>query len=273
MAADTKGRAVFRSIIGIGALAALGAVLWFATRPPPLIVQGEVTANRVDISARVGGRIAKLAVDVGDNVKQGDVIAQLESPQLDAGLLAARAAFNVAKADFGRVNSTRQETIDARKADLAAAKADVVLYQEVSNRQAALVRSGNTPHQRVDEATRNLEAATRKQEAWRDLVEAPDHMTIVQTESMIVITSRDGRTTRLSPDGKKIKDESTNIERKTRWEEGKLVTEISGTSGRATETYLVNPTQHELLVVVRLESSGRDETVRLLHRLYTLDAR
>ena len=51
------------------------------------------------------------------------------------------------------------------------------------------------------------------------------------------------------------------------------MTEISGTSGRATETYLVNPTQHELLVVVRLESSGRDETVRLLHRLYTLDAR
>jgi hypothetical protein len=35
---------------------------------------------------------------------------------------------------------------------------------------------------------------------------------------------------------------------------------------------LVNPAQHELLVVVRLES-GRDETARLLHRLYTLDAR
>lgn len=165
MAADSKGRAVFRSIIGAGALVALGAVLWFATRPPPLVVQGEVTANRVDISSRVAGRIAKLAVDVGDNVKQGDVIAQLESPQLDTGLLAARAAFNVAKADFERVNSTRAETIDARRADLAAAKADVVLYQEVSNRQAALVRSGNTPQQRVDEATRNLEAATRKQEA------------------------------------------------------------------------------------------------------------
>jgi len=116
------------------------------------------------------------------------------------------------------------------------------------------------------------DAAARRQEAWRDLVVAPDHITIVQTESMIVITARDGRTTRLSPDGKKIKDESTNIERKTRWEEGKLVTEISGTSGRATETYLVNPAQHELLVVVRLES-GRDETARLLHRLYTLDAR
>ena len=116
------------------------------------------------------------------------------------------------------------------------------------------------------------EEATRRQEAWRDLVDAPDHMTIVQTESMIVITARDGRTTRLSPDGKKIKDESTNIERKTRWESGKLVSDISGTAGHATEVYTVNPSQHELLVTVRLESSGPDESVRVLHHLYTLDA-
>ena len=72
------------------------------------------------------------------------------------------------------------------------------------------------------------EAATRRLEAWRDLVAAPDHMTIVQTESMIVITARDGRTTRLSTDGKKIKDESTNVERKTHWQDGKLVSEITG---------------------------------------------
>jgi hypothetical protein len=98
-------------------------------------------------------------------------------------------------------------------------------------------------------------------------------MTIVQTESMIVVTARDGRTTRLAPDGKKIKDESTNVERKTRWENGKLVSEISGTAGHATEIYSVNPAQHELLVIVRLESSGADENVRVLHRLYTLDAR
>jgi hypothetical protein len=113
----------------------------------------------------------------------------------------------------------------------------------------------------------------RRQEAWRDLVAAPDHLTIVETESMIVITARDGHTTRLSPDGKKIKDESTNVERRTRWEEGKLVSEISATAGHATETYSVNPAQHELLIVLRLESSGPDETVRVLHRLYTLDSR
>jgi hypothetical protein len=35
--------------------------------------------------------------------------------------------------------------------------------------------------------------------------------------------ARDARTTRLSADGKKIKDESTGMERKTTWENGNLV--------------------------------------------------
>lgn len=154
-----------RWVIGIGAVVALGVVLWFATRPPPLTVQGEVSADRVDISPRVSGRIAKLGADVGDTVKPGAVIAELESPALAASLIAARAALGVAKADLNRVNSTRPETIDARRAELEAAKADVVLYKETYDRQAQLLRTGNTPQQRADEATRNLESAIRKREA------------------------------------------------------------------------------------------------------------
>jgi HlyD family secretion protein len=148
-----------------GVLVALAALLWFATRPPPLTVQGEVSSNRVDISPRVSGRVATLPVNVGDTVGRGGLLTQLESPQLVAGLAAARAALAVAKADLDRVNSTRPETIAARKADVAAAQADVVLYQETYDRQAQLIRSQSTPQQRVDEAARNLEAAIRKREA------------------------------------------------------------------------------------------------------------
>lgn len=151
--------------VGIIVLAALALLLWFATRPPPLTVQGEVTANRVDVSARVSGRVIKLGADVGDTVEQGKVIAELESPELIAALGAVRAALGVAKADLERVNSIRPETITARKAELAAADADVVLYQEIYNRQAQLAKTGNTPQSQVDEATRNLEAAVRKREA------------------------------------------------------------------------------------------------------------
>jgi len=154
-----------RWIIGAVVVVAFGLVLWLATRPPPLTVQGEVSSDRVDISPRVAGRVAKLGANVGDTVERGAVIAELESPQLAAALIAARAALSVAKADLDRINSTRPETIAARKAELAAAEADVILNQETFDRKAQLARTGNTPQAVVDEATRNLELATRKRES------------------------------------------------------------------------------------------------------------
>ncbi len=45
-------------------------------------------------------------------------------------------------------------------------------------------------------------------DAMRDLLEAPERMTITRTESMVIITTGDGRTTRLATDNSKVKDES-----------------------------------------------------------------
>jgi len=107
----------------------------------------------------------------------------------------------------------------------------------------------------------NPEEMARLREAVRDLTDPSSHLTIVETESMIVITSADGRTTRLSPDGKKIKDDNTGIERKTKWDGQKLVTEISGLgpAGKATQTIAADPESHQLRIVVQMEggrSSG-----------------
>lgn len=156
---------VVRIVIALAALAALAVTVWFATRVPPLTIQGEVSANRVDISPRVAGRVAKLNADVGDKVEAQATIAELDSPQLQALRVAAEAALGVAKADLARVNSTRPEVIKARRAEMDAAQADVVLNQEAYDRTAQLVKSGNAPQARLDEATRNLEASIRKREA------------------------------------------------------------------------------------------------------------
>ncbi len=154
-----------RSAVAVIVIVALGALLWAATRPPPLVVQGEVAATRIDISSRVAGRVKALNANVGDTVAPGAVVVELESPQLLAARDAAEAAVGVARADSARVNSTRPETIAARRAEFAAAEADVTLQQEIYDRQAQLARSGNTPQSRLDEATRNLEAAIRHREA------------------------------------------------------------------------------------------------------------
>lgn len=158
-------RRLLRGVLLLGMLGALGVLLYAATRPPPLTVQGEVSADRVDISPRVAGRVARLGAVVGDEIEQGVLLAELESPQLGAALLAARAALGVAIAEDARIRSTRPETIAMRRAELASAQSDVVLNQEAYSRQAQLLRTGNTPQARADEAIRNLETAQRRRDA------------------------------------------------------------------------------------------------------------
>jgi hypothetical protein len=119
----------------------------------------------------------------------------------------------------------------------------------------------------------NPEDAARMREAMRDITNPSDHLVITQTESMVVLTTADGRTTRLSPDGKKIKDENTKIERKTKWDGGKLVTEINGLGrGKMTQTFAVDPEGKQLRLTVVMDggSSGQPRTVT---QVYDLDAR
>jgi hypothetical protein len=109
----------------------------------------------------------------------------------------------------------------------------------------------------------NPEEMARMRDAMHDLANPSDHLTITQTDSMIVITGADGRTTRLSPDGKKIKDDNTKIERKTKWNGPSLVSEISGLGpGKTTQTFSVDPEHHQLRVVVQMEGrSGQPRTI------------
>ena len=113
----------------------------------------------------------------------------------------------------------------------------------------------------------------RMREAMREIMNPPDRLTIVQAETMIVITAGDGRVTRLSPDGKKIKDENTKIERRTKWDGGKLVSEVNGIGpGKITETYAADAERHQLLVTVAMERPRASQPV-MQHRVYDADNR
>jgi len=92
--------------------------------------------------------------------------------------------------------------------------------------------------------------------AVRDVLDAPDHLTITTTDSMVIVTAGDGRTSRLLLDGSAVKDETTHVERRTHWTSGKLVTDISGlVRGKITETYAVDPDTHRLLVTLQLANA------------------
>ena len=116
------------------------------------------------------------------------------------------------------------------------------------------------------------EDMARMRDALRDILEPSDHLTITQTGSMIVITGADGRTTRLSPDGSKVKDENTKVERKTRWDGRRLLSEISGAGpGKMTQVFVVDPESHRLQVTVQMEG-GRAGQPRTIAHVYDPDA-
>jgi hypothetical protein len=124
-------------------------------------------------------------------------------------------------------------------------------------------------------AQANPEETARMRDAMRDLTDPSDHLTITQTDSIIVVTGADGRATRMSPDGKKIKDDNTGIERKTKWDGAKLVSEINGLGrGKATQTFTVDPETHQLRVVVQMEGRGGrgGNQPRTITHVYDADA-
>ncbi|HTB27896.1 MAG TPA: efflux RND transporter periplasmic adaptor subunit [Steroidobacteraceae bacterium] len=130
-----------------------------------LVLPGQTAAwYESTIYARVNGYVASWVVDIGDRVKKGQLLATIETPELDAELAAARAALNAseaqvtareAEADFAQTTNERwrdapkgvvsEQERESKKADynsakarLYAAKAQVALDQSRVNQYSAL---------------------------------------------------------------------------------------------------------------------------------------
>jgi malic enzyme len=53
--------------------------IWYLVRGEPLLVQGEADAARLDIAARVDGRVAVIPVERGQNVAAGAVLVTIDN--------------------------------------------------------------------------------------------------------------------------------------------------------------------------------------------------
>ena len=109
-------------------LTIIGLAIWYLVRPEPLLVQGEAESTRIDIAARVSGRLEKIAVARGQNVAAGATLLVIDNPQLIAELGQAKAEKTVADAELQRIKvGTRPEIIAQRKAEIDRATADLTL--------------------------------------------------------------------------------------------------------------------------------------------------
>jgi len=133
---------------------------------------GNVEATEVQVSPKVGGQLLDLKVDEGDRVKEGQILAVLDTT--DARLTLQRvtadrdqAAANLALLEAG----SREEDIRQAEAQLATAKADLAgarddlssAETDFKRFQTLLQSSSGTEKQRDDAATRRDMAKARLQ--------------------------------------------------------------------------------------------------------------
>src|SRR5712692_3874037 len=105
-AQETVTRPVTRTpsiIVGTVAAIVVALSLFYLLRTEPLLVQGEADATRLDIAARVDGRVKEIPVNRGQNVAAGAVLVQIDNPETLAKHEQMRAAMAVAEAQLANV--------------------------------------------------------------------------------------------------------------------------------------------------------------------------
>jgi len=141
-------------ILLVLAAAGGGAWYWFngrMTNTNVIHVSGNLELTQVDLSFKTAGRMTELAVREGDFVKKGDLIAKLDSAQLEQQLLRDQAAVASAQSSLQQLQTSieyQAATIDSdittRRAELAQAQAklDELLAgsrpQEIQQAQSAV---------------------------------------------------------------------------------------------------------------------------------------
>jgi multidrug resistance efflux pump len=172
-------------------LLTIGSLIWyFVTVRPSSDLQliGTVDANEVVVSAKISGRIQTLMVDEGQDVKAGQLIAIIESDDLDAAHKAAEATAASQKGKLGETVETERQTrgetgsatinaeaqVRAARATLAQARAQYDHQQADSSRIVALAQQGIMSEQARDEAATSLQAARAAVDTARENLSASE---------------------------------------------------------------------------------------------------
>ncbi len=166
--------------------AAVGYYLATADFSRSLVLIGTVDANQVIVSARVSGRIEKLPVDEGTEVRAGDLIALLEAQDLAAQRDAAAATVASLRSRVQETQATQElaqgETssgvagaiarLESAKSQLAEVRADLERVRLDNERMVSLAREGVASAQDRDRSVQALKAAQARVLGLEDMGKA-----------------------------------------------------------------------------------------------------
>lgn len=134
-------------------VAGIGGWAWWSAslrQLPPGIVwgNGRIEADEIDISTKFPGRIAEMLADEGDMVTAGQVVARMDTRDLEASLLKAEAQIRQA-----------QKTLETARADLVQQQSRLTLATQQLERARLLLQRGNTTREIADQRRADYDGA------------------------------------------------------------------------------------------------------------------
>ncbi len=148
-------------------------------------VSGQVDATEIHVAPEVGGRILEIAAAEGDRVKQGDLIARLDTRDVELALERARADRAQADAQLrllqagARAEDIRQAEaqaavaaadVAAARTDLAAAETDLARFEKLLQSNSGSQKQRDDAETRRDLARDRLRSAAGREMAAREVV-------------------------------------------------------------------------------------------------------
>ncbi len=140
-------------LVVLGGAAAGGGYVWWQHLHPPLpfgisVGNGRVEADEIDIATKYAGRVAELRADIGDLVDAGQIVARMDTKELQQSLSKAQAQAEQA-----------QHVVDQAHANLAQLQSQKTLAEQEMDRTRGLLQNGWTTRELADQRQQALDAA------------------------------------------------------------------------------------------------------------------
>ncbi len=181
---------ISRFFVFIGAVFLVALVVYVASTPRVTAIEltGVVTGPEVIVSPKIAGRIERLLVDEGSEVKPGQLIAQLDTAELaaqrdfyTANIRSLEAKVGEVKHTWGWTNEQTEAALQraaamltVARAQLEEARADLWRSEVDYRRTSGLFEGGVASAQDRDRAEATLRAAQAKVKSLEDQVKAQE---------------------------------------------------------------------------------------------------
>jgi HlyD family secretion protein len=131
-----------------------------------------VAAHRIEVAAKVIGKVNWIGVEKGDRVREGQVIVRLEDDEYQAQLQQAKGQLANLEAKLAEaMHGSRPEEVAQAQANLDSAKADMDDAKLSIDRALKLRKEGLTPQQSADDAQTRYDGALHRVNSLRKAFE------------------------------------------------------------------------------------------------------